>query len=461
MGLFNDITGGRNYLVRQDEYEVVQPPARQKDYDYSEEQARSQLWNQGEFTMTPYEAQWTDHKSYERKVERLLKLCPISKACIMKRADALADIQLKVDGRKFTKDMLAAPNFRDRTMGAAMRSWEIALSVGGNLYLFIDLQVPGRPQIQSLRPDLVANNVQASRWEYKPAGLSGGGKPALMFDYDASGKTTQAWRLNGGAYQAISGALLHVSYYDPTSSTLGMGAGDAALRSVDIYLMSEDLIQRKFRSGGTMAGFITMPNLRNPAEAAQLKAQLQALSPEGGQNLLANGMDFQAAQLTFAQLQLVELRDKAAMDICTAFQVDSAQVNVGASTHANKRADDKIFYRNFIGPEAKWLVGQLEWGVRQYIDPSASITVDETRIQHIADDLDDKMVKWSSSGVATIDECRALVGLPPLPDGGGKALAAPKAPTDKETGLGQPEEKPGGPTDFNANAGDRGDQNDQ
>lgn len=454
MGVLNWFTGGRQYVLRQSDYEIVEPFGT-KDFDYSNSLPLAQTENLGVYA-NPFSAvRWQDCKTFAQKADLLLNQCPVSRACIEIRAQGIQNITLEIKAKRETKKMLTNPNAVDRTTGTFLKNAEVQLSVGGDLYVFYDKRVPGLPQMHTFRQDLMFKNVAKQRYEYIPGRLNGDTVPEFVFYYDKAGKTISAATGSGRTFE---GALQHISYYDPINPLQGAGAADSALRSVQNFLSIDDLIRRKLASGGAKNGYFKTQGLYSDAELARVQTQMAGLTASGETRLIA-GLDFEAAQLTFAELQLDILRDKAADAICTALGVNSAMVNVGTATHANLRGMDKIFYRNFIGPEAHWLVGQLEWGIQQYVDASATVAVDETAIQHIQDDLDDKVVKWSQSGVVTIDECRAVIGLPPLPNGEGKALSGAKPQTEDETGLGQPGEKPGGETSFNANAGDRGDRN--
>ncbi|KQN09080.1 phage portal protein [Sphingomonas sp. Leaf28] len=461
MGVFDFFRGAAGEVLAKNADDILAPHLHElldvahKDFDYSNQLPISQTANLGVYVSQLTGTEWGDCKTFAKKAELLLQKCPVSRACIEMRAQGIQNVTLKISDSRATKRMLASPNAVERTTGTFLKNAEIGLSVGGDLYVFYDLKVPGLPQMHTFRQDLMFKNVEKKRFEYVPGKLRGDNTPHFWFNYDAAGKTTAAFNRNGVQF---NGALQHISYFDPINPLQGAGAGDSAIRSVQNYLAIDDLIRRKLASGGAKNGYFKTQGIYSDADLARVQTQMAGLTSSGSTQLLA-GLDFEAAQLTFAELQLDILRDKAADAICTAFGVNSAMVNVGEATHANLRGMDKIFYRNFIGPEAHWLIGQLEWGIQQYVDESATVAVDETAIQHIQDDLDDKVVKWAQSGVVTIDECRAVIGLPPLPNGEGKELAGAKAQASDETGLGQPDEKPGGETSFNANAGDRGDRN--
>ena len=432
-----------------------------KDYDYTSYTPEASVNGAWLLNGPNWQASWTEPKDYAAKAKLMLSKCPVSQACIGIRSQALAGIGLDITSTRAVKNLLTTPNGVDKTLSSALKSWEVQLCIGGDLFLFWDFRVPGLPQLSSLRQDLVVNNIKASRWEYVPGLLSGDDRPLMVFPYDGAGTTTSASIRSGQTYSTINASLQRIAYYNPTSPIQGLAPSDAALRSVELFLLCDDLVRRKFESGGAKNGYFTASsNAYTDADLAALEAEMSKLNMGGDLRVLSSGMDFVAAQMTFAELELKVVRDKAADAICSAFGVNSTMVNVGQSTHANLRGMDTILYRNLIGPEAKWLVGQIEWGVRRWLDPNARIIVDESKIQHIQDDIRDNAVALSQLGVLTVNEIRAELGYDALSsDEGGNTLVGQKPASNGATGLGQPDTKPGGDTAFNANSGNRGDQN--
>lgn len=449
MGILSDIREGW-----QDRFGPLAPleqPA-QKDFDYSAHEAR-----------TPYQAfnapnlavAWTD-RAYQTKAAALLSNS-VAKTCIAMRATAISNIDLLVDPQTIplAKALLDSPNHRQPTLQAFLNISETTLSIGGNLWWFWDLGLPRSPKLYTFRPDFVKNDVENRCYLYDPSGSFGrGSKPDFRFYYDAMGKTERAERLNpqSGTYSPYKGAIQYVGYYDPTTASGGAGAGDSALRAVDILNSIDGMLHRKFKAGGNKAGFFQIPGNATDADIQTMKTQLAALNADGDLNVLPSGMSFNSAQLTFQEMNVLEVYAQQTSAICTAFRTPPELVADVKSTYANKRGADKIFYRNFIGPEAHWLVGQLQSGLRSHVDPAATIGVDETSIQHLEDDRIEKATKMSQMKAFKVNEVRAAMGFEPLTEGGDEIVGA-------EVNEGQPETKPKGPVAFNADAGNRGDDN--
>lgn len=429
-----------------DDGAFAQSPAwmNKKEVDYSEHQPQNQY---GAFTLPALATNWIDIKSYSERSNAIMENS-IAKTCVLHRAKAIGNIDIKYEGdNPAVKLLLDSPNAREGTIQTFLTNGEHVLSIGGDLWLFWDKRTKNRPTLHTFRPDLMKHDPKAKTYSYNPSG----NKPEYVFTYDHLGKTIKAEVLNGSKYEQFDGGLQRVSYFDPRTSSNGAGAGDSALRAIKIISAIDDLLAGKFNAGGAKNGFFEIPATLTDDEAARLQAKLSLLNPNGT-HVLPSGMKFNDSQLTLAEMEVLEAYDKMAKLICTAFQVPNELVFATGTTYANMRGADKIFYRNFIGPEAHWLVGQLQTGLRLYIDPKATLSVDETSVQHLEEDRLDRASKMAQMKCFTADEIRA-------------ALGYEAAPADAEfvgasVNMGQPEEKPKGEVAFNANAGNRGDNND-
>lgn len=420
-----------------------------KELDYSRHEPRNQYT--GLQSIPVLDFKWTDPRNYQKRAEAIYGNST-AKACVLKRAQAISNIDIKYAGnRKPIKDLLKCPNFRDGTMQVLLNNAEVNLSVGGDAYFFWDNRLPNKPMLHTLRPDLVQNDVQKRQYIYKPSP----NEPAdLIFEYDKLGRTTRVQERNGTGYSVIRGGLQQVSYFDPLTATKGVGAAESAVQHIDVMNAIDRMLANKFRAGGTKAGYFQIQGQPTDAEIAQLKAKFAALNPDGNGLVLPAGVQFNAAQLTLAEMEVLEARSALIRDICTAFQVPAELINANDATYANARGMDKIFYRNFIGPEAHWLIGQLQVGLQLYIDPNAEISVDETSVQHLEEDRLERASKMAMMKSFTMNEVRASMGYTPLSaeQGGDEIVGA-------DVNMGQPEEKPKGDVAFNANAGNRGDNN--
>lgn len=453
MGIFQSFKQGVSDVIASNTRDIVATEFVLKDFPYAQYEPQN-VWTA--LGVPQSIANWTNPGSYANKAKALLSNS-ISKTCIHMRAVGVGDVVVNIDsGNSAVKSVLASPNNQDGTLGAAIRSWETVLSIGAGMYWFWDLTFPGNPKLYSFRPDFVQNDVKNSRYLYNPAGFFGtGSEPDMVFNYDATGKTVSAQKRTGPkTYITIRAAIQPLFYYDPLTYQGTAGPGDSALRPVDVMNSIDDMVNRKVCAGGSKAGFFQLMGSPTDAEYAHVTTQLAALNPNGAVNVLPPNMEFNAAQLTFQDMDLLNIRNAMARDICTAFNVPVEMLSESDSTYATARAKDKMFYRNFIAPEADLIVGQLQTGLRLYVDPAAALSVDESSISHLESDQLDTIKVLAPTGCFTIDEIRAIRGLEPLPNGEGAALCTPTAVPQ-----GQPEEKPKSPVDFNADTGNRGDNN--
>lgn len=427
-----------------------------KEVSYAQEQRNTPF---SPFLLQDTPAVWTDPKSYSERAHAALQ-CGVSKACIMQRAIAISNIDVKVEGNPNAKQLMLNPNIKDGDLQTFLKNLETVLSIDGQVPLFWDTRVPDKAQLHTFRPDLVRNDVASSRYYYNPRLLRGevGIENAqYVFTYDPiTGKTLKAQERKGSNLVTISGGLQMLGYPDPRNSTDGMSPVSPIMRHIDLLKSIETLLAKKFNSGGTKAGFFEIQhNMLDDAQIEQIRAQFKLLNPDGGGNVLPSGVKYSDAQLTLAEMSVLEVRNQLINEICSALQVPPEMIGqaIGA-TYANVRGKDKIFYRNFIGPEAHWLVGQLQAGLRAYVDGKATLAVDETSVQHLEEDRLERASKKAQMKSYTRNEIRADLGDPALTDeqGGNEIVGA-------EVNMGQPEEKPKGPVDFNADAGNRGDNN--
>ncbi|OJY60935.1 MAG: hypothetical protein BGP16_00920 [Sphingobium sp. 66-54] len=421
-----------------------------KEWDYRQSEGRNQY--AGIFSLPALNINWTNWKSYAERADAIYRNS-VAKTCVERRARSIGNIDIKYEGgNKAVEALLKRPNVRDGDLGTFLNNSEVSLSVGGDLDLFWDMRLPSTPMVHAFRQDLVVDDVENSRFLYAPHGVTDGKKPQFIFEYDNLGKTTRALQLVGDSYKVIRGGFQKISYFDPRTSSEGAGAGDSALTAIDIMNAIDKLLHSKFKAGGTKAGFFQLSGEPTDAEIEKMRSQFAALNPDGGSTVLPAGVTFNDAQLTLAEMEVLEARNQMAKEICTAFQVPAELVNESEATYANARGKDKIFYRNFIGPEAHWLVGQLQTGIRLYVDPNAELAVDETSVQHLEEDRLERASKMAQMKCFTPDEIRAVMGYEPAEEDAQFVGA--------QVNMGQPEEKPKGEVAFDADAGDRGDDND-
>ncbi|OAH42775.1 hypothetical protein AX777_05925 [Sphingobium yanoikuyae] len=398
---------------------------------------------------------WTDEENFASRAKQLLYKCPVSRRCFEIRAEKLASISLKVENAsKRTKKVLTQPNFRDRTMSNLLRVIESDLGIGGDAWLFLNTDIRDRPILEGLRPDFMYQEPDKNLVLYDPAKrLTGTSKPELIFtmDPDDYGRTQMVQRLNsdGRTYEVINGAILQISIYNPLSSLQGSGAGDAILADVTTYGAATKLMYARFANGGRKAGWITLPEIEGiddmtDEEWAKLDSMMQKL--RSGEELkgLVAGANFIENQMTFAELDIVEVVKALERRIAMALGVQPVMLGFeGEATQANMRTADRTFYTGWLKPRADFILGHLrEFLSEELGDDKLAIEIDETKIPYLQDDKGEILDKMARNGALEFNEYRIALGWEPKPWGDKQMPVSGVGNMEATSGDKEPQQQP-------------------
>ncbi|NWK96699.1 hypothetical protein DM806_13720 [Sphingobium lactosutens] len=373
---------------------------------------------------------WTDEENFASRAKQLLFKCPVSRRCFDIRAEKLASITLKVENAsKRTKKVLSQPNFRDRTMSNLLRVIENDLGIGGDAWQFLNTEIRDRPILEGLRPDFMYQEPDKNRILYDPSKrLTGTSKPELIFtmDPDDYGRTQIVERLNsdGRTYEIIEGAILHISIYNPLSALQGSGAGDAILGDIAAYDAATKLTYARFANGGRKAGWITLPDIdgmddMTDEDWAKLQQTMERLRNDDELKGLVAGSSFLENQMTFAELDIVEVVKALERRIAMALGVQPVMLGFeGETTGMNMRTADRTFYTGWLKPRADFILGHLrDFLAEELGDDKLSITIDETMLPYLQDDKGEILDKMARNGALEFNEYRTALGWEPKPWG--------------------------------------------
>lgn len=402
-----------------------------KSYDYSATEPalqNPQNWS-GAFTGIGTKIAWTNPKDFERRVNRLYFDCSVSRRCIDIRAERVASVPVVLEsGNRVSKALFASPNVNDVTLRQFLKVLETNLSLGGDAWLFLDQRVSGTPQLFLFRQDFIVHDALNGVVTYDTGNLKGQPKPEYRFAF-TNGRSTKAEAFIGKRWVEIPGALFHIMEHNPLSSAQGSGAGDAVLREVDTWVAANTLINGRFQAGGRKNGFIKAPALQTEQDVAQWKAALQELASAniGDTGVLAGGAEFTSNQLTFTELDVVNILDAAARTIATGFAVPAVMLNLaGESSYARDRSVDRIYYTSWVKPRAQWMVEQLEAHLRRALDPTLKLAIDDSQLPYFQDDLLEQAKTKAAIGCFTVNEIRELLSYEPV-EGGDELIKPPAA----------------------------------
>lgn len=370
---------------------------------------------------------WTDEENFATRAKQLLYKCPVSRRCFEIRSEKLASITLKIEGAsRRTKKVLAQPNFRDRTMSNLLRVMESDLGIGGDSWQFLNKEIPDRPILEALRPDFMFQEPSRNQILYDPAKrLTGTSKPELIFtmDPDDFGRTQLVERRIGDTnrYEVIDGAILQISIYNPLSSLQGSGAGDAILADIAAYSAAMKLVHARFANGGRKAGWVTLPEIADASEMTdddwgELRKNLERLRDDDELKGLVAGSNFIENQMTFAELDVVEVVKATERRIAMALGVQPVMLGFeGETTGMNMRTADRTFYTGWLKPRADFILGHLQAFLAEELnDAKLSISIDETKLPYLQDDRLEQVDKMAGRGALTFNEYREAMGWEPV-----------------------------------------------
>ena len=138
--------------------------------------------------------------------------------------------------------------------------------------------------------------------------------------------------------------------------------------------------------------------------------------------LLEGGLDWKQMGLSPMDMEILRSKEASARDISLAFGVPPLLLNIpGDNTYANYREARLGFYEDTILPFLKYQVEELN----DWLSPAfggAKLQPNKDKIEAIADK---RMKQWEmadNSDDITLNESRAMKGLPPLAEPLGSTL---------------------------------------
>lgn len=400
-----------------------------KSYDYSATEPalqNPQNWS-GVFTGFGTKIAWTNPKDFEKRVNRLYFDCSVSRRCIDIRAERVASVPVVLEkGNRDSQALFERPNVNDVTLRQFLKVLETNLALGGDAWLFLDLRVDRAPQLFIFRQDYIVQDALNGVVTYDTGHLKGQPRPEYRFAF-RNGRSTKAEAFINKRWVEIPGALFHIMEHNPLSSGQGSGAGDAVLREVDTWVAANTLISGRFQSGGKKNGFIHAPHIENDEQKNRFLAAMEDMKASNELNVLANGVSFTSNQLTFTELDVVNILDAAARTIANGFAVPAVMLNLaGESSYARDRSVDRIYYTSWVKPRAQWIVEQLEAHLRRTLDPTLKLTIDDSQLPYFQDDLLEQAKTKAALGCFTVNEIRELLSYEPV-DGGDELMKPPAA----------------------------------
>lgn len=146
------------------------------------------------------------------------------------------------------------------------------------------------------------------------------------------------------------------------------------------------------------------------------------------------GLSVERIGLDLGEMLFPDVRDWIELHICTALGVPAGMIGTKAglerNTFTNYKESVQQYYDGTISPLWARLDGALTRGLLPEFDPAGIISFefDTSGIRALQEDEGpkwDRAIQAVGAGILTVDDARAQVGLPPLPNGAGEVLLLP------------------------------------
>jgi len=319
-------------------------------------------------------------------------------------ARAISSIEWVVyeNGEKLTEHPLLDLIERPNTMQTRSQWWEQKIG-----YLLLDgntfeelVTVRGMPrELWNLRPDRMevvpGPNGIPSKYVYSV------NQRKLDFPVNANGLSP----------------IRHLRLFHPLDDWRGLSPIAAGAFAIDQHNESMTWIQSLLQNSARPSG----------DEFKRLQAEIEA-QHSGGRNagrpmLLEGGLDWKSMGLSPVDMEILRVREMSARDISLAFGVPPLLLNIpGDNTYANYREARLGFYEDTVLPLLDYLVQDFNFWIASRYYPTARLSPNYDSIEAIAEK---RMKMWAMADASddiTLNESRAMKGLPPMPDPLGSTL---------------------------------------
>lgn len=284
------------------------------------------------------------------------------------------------------------------------------LLLHGNAFVQILCDGAGAPaELYALRPERVSVETDRSGW-------------AMGYAYRVGERVTRLPAAGG----EDGGAIIHIRAPHPLDDHYGLGCIGAASGAVAIHnaatVWNKALLDNAARPSGALVydtgkdgGGLSAAQFARLKE--QMEAAFQGSGNAGRPMLLEGGLKWQSISMTPADMDFVQLKAAAARDVALAFGVPPMLLGLpGDSTYANYREANRALWRQTILPLTGKILDGIAQGLRPWM-PGAGLSVDLERVPELSDERTALWERVSAADFLTVEEKRAMLGLPPLEQG--------------------------------------------
>jgi HK97 family phage portal protein len=219
-------------------------------------------------------------------------------------------------------------------------------------------------------------------------------------------------------------SVCHIKSFHPQDDHYGLSPMQAAATALDVHnsasCWSKALLDNAARPSGAIVVHGKDGNgTLGPEQFQRLQDEMEAYH-QGAKNagrpmLLEGGLDWKPMDFSPSDMEFQKTKESAAREIAIAFGVPPMLLGIpGDATYANYQEANRAFYRQVVVPLASKVAGKIGDWLAQHTGEAVELKPDLDQVAALAVERDPQWARVSTADFLTVDEKRALLGLPPL-----------------------------------------------
>ena len=222
--------------------------------------------------------------------------------------------------------------------------------------------------------------------------------------------------------------LCHVRSFHPQDDHYGLSPMQAAASAVDVHnaasRWSKALLDNAARPSGAIVyrgsdGQGTLSADQYDRLISEMESYHQGARNAGRPMLLEGGLDWKPMGFSPSDMEFQKVKEAAAREIATAFGVPPMMLGIpGDATYANYQEANRAFYRLTVLPLATRVTAALAEWLGRFDGQVVQLRPDLDQIPALAAEREAAWRRIGEADFLTDAEKRALLGLPPLVEGG-------------------------------------------
>ena len=219
--------------------------------------------------------------------------------------------------------------------------------------------------------------------------------------------------------------VLHIKNYNPYSEIYGISNLDAAQSAIELHNQAMQWNNALLQNGARPSGALVMKGdnaYLSDEQFSRLKAQLSekysGAANSGKPILLEGGLDWKEMSISPKDMDFIESKSSAAREIALAFGVPPQLLGIaGDNTYSNMQEARLALWEETIIPLLDNLTDSLSTWLSSLMNNEVRIEFDKESISALAERRENIWAKISAANFMTINEKRAIIGLPPILNG--------------------------------------------